>query len=293
MSIAKYLFLSIRPKQWIKNLFIILPLIFGRKLFFYPDNGRAFLALLLFSLTSSAVYLLNDIIDIEKDKFHPVKSSRPLASGKISVRDAAIVSALLGIVSTFFSFVLDIGLGWTVIAYLGVNLFYSLFLKNIVIIDIFCVGCFFLLRILAGGFAAHVLISHWIIIMTFFLALFLGFVKRRQELIMLEENSAYHRTVLSKYNSYFIDQLITVIVSSIVVSHMLYTVDARTVKEFGSRHLLYSVPFVYYGIFRYLYLIHKAKTDGDPTNILLSDRPLQAAVIFWVIVCIAVVYFGL
>jgi len=149
-----------------------------------------------------------------------------------------------------------------------------------------------LLRIIAGSIVANIQMSHWIIFMTVLLALFLGFNKRRQELSMLGKEAIHHRHALTQYNIYFIDQIVLVITSSIVVCYMLYTVDARTIKEFSTNHLMYSIPFVYYGIFRYLYLIHKIKKEGDPTRILLSDRMMRINIALWIGVCIVVIYFG-
>jgi len=287
----KYLFFALRPQQWIKNLFIFLPLIFGKKLFVLTTNLKAAVAFILFSITASVAYLINDIIDIEKDKFHPTKRLRPIASGKMSIKQAKIIALMLGILFIVLSFMLNIYFGWVVIVYLILNVVYSKFLKDLAIIDVFCIGGFFLLRIIAGSIIAGVEMSHWIIIMTVLLALFLGLNKRQQELRLLERNATSHRYVLTEYNLYFIDQMITVITSSIVITYMLYTVDTRTVREIGSRNLIYSIPFVYYGIFRYLYLIHKTNRDGDPTRILLSDRVMQINIALWIIVCIVVIYF--
>ncbi|NQT90319.1 MAG: decaprenyl-phosphate phosphoribosyltransferase [Candidatus Omnitrophica bacterium] len=289
----KYIIFALRPKQWIKNLFIFLPLIFGRMLFAFPNNLKTLAAFCLFSLGASAAYLLNDIIDVKKDRLHPTKRLRPIASGKVSVRDASIAALVLAALSITLSFMLDFYFGCIVVIYLIFNIIYSKVLKEIVIIDVFCIGAFFLLRIIAGAVVAGVEISHWIVIMTVLLALFLGFNKRRQELRLLESRAARFRNVLTRYNTYFIDQMIAVITSSIVVAYMLYTVDARTVAEFDTRGLMFSIPFVYYGIFRYLYLIHKIRRDGDPTRILLSDRPMQLNIALWIGVCIATIYFGL
>ncbi len=293
MKNIKYLFFALRPKQWIKNFFIFLPLVFGKKLFAYPVNLKVIAAFFLFSITSSVVYLINDIIDVEKDKLHPTKRLRPIASGKLKVREAWIAAAILGAVPIICSFLLDIHFGMVVVAYLAFNLLYSKILKEAVIIDVFCIGGFFLLRIIAGSIVAKVQMSHWIIFMTVLLALFLGFNKRRQELSILGQQAVRHRHVLTQYNSYFIDQMVLVITSSIVVCYMLYTVDSTTIARFGTSHLMYSIPFVYYGIFRYLYLIHKLKKEGDPTRILIADRKMQLNLALWLIVCIFVAYFGL
>jgi len=162
-----------------------------------------------------------------------------------------------------------------------------------VIVDVFCIGGFFLLRIIAGTAMARVDFSYWMIFMATLLALFLGFNKRRQELRLFEQKAISSHPALSKYSTYFIDQMIAVITSSIVVVYMLYTVDARTVKEFGNRHLIYSIPFVYYGIFRYLYLVHKYGEGDDPTMVLFSDNKMQLNLALWAIICVSVIYFGL
>lgn len=287
----RYLFLALRPKEWIKNCLIFLPLIFGKKLFIFPTNLKSAAAFFLFSITASAVYLINDLIDLERDKLHPIKRLRPIASGKVNVKQAKYIATFLGTLSIAFSFMLDYLFGCVVVAYHIFNLAYTKILKNIVIVDVFCLGIFFLLRLNAGSVLARVELSHWIVIMTVLLALFLGFNKRRQELELLQRKAPFHRQVLTKYNIYFIDQIITTITSSIVVSYILYTVDIRTIQEFGTKHLMYSIPFVYYGIFRYLYLIHKLKRFTDPTSILYSDTKMQLNLILWVMICIGVIYF--
>jgi 4-hydroxybenzoate polyprenyltransferase len=284
------LFLALRPSHWIKNLFILLPLVFGKKLFVSPENLHVILAFLIFSMAASSGYLLNDIIDYPLDKKHRLKRLRPIISGKVSIKNAFITACALAILSLLFSFLLNIYFGWLIVAYFLLNLIYTKMLKDLVIIDIFCIGAFFLLRIMSGSVVAGVVLSHWIIFMTVFLALFLGFNKRRQELAIFDEKLFAHRNVLSKYNTYFIDQMISIVTSSIVIFYMLYTVDSRTIKEFGNNHLLLGVPFVYYGIFRYLYLVHKENKGDDPTNVLLSDIPMQINLILWLAVCICVIY---
>ncbi len=289
----KYLFFALRPKQWIKNLFIFLPLIFGKMLFVFPANLKAVSAFCLFSIIASVGYLLNDIIDAEKDRLHPTKNQRPIASNKISIRQACFAAVILFAISLPLSFLLDAKFGFLIIIYFTFNLIYAKVLKNAVIIDVFCLGAFFLLRVMAGGIIANVELSHWILFMTGLLALFLGFIKRRQEVKIFDEKGTLHRRVLERYGIYFIDQMIAVVTSSIVVVYILYTVDSYTVKSFGTRHLIYSIPFVYYGIFRYLYLIYQHNEDGDPTNVLFSDRKMQINLVLWVSVCIGVIYFKL
>jgi len=288
---TKYIFLSLRPRHWIKNMFIFLPLIFGRKLFILSAILKATAAFFLFSMAAAAAYLINDIVDLEKDKLDPTKGLRPIASGKVGIKQALATSLVLIILSVTFSFILNVYLGWVIIAYLLLNFIYTKILKEIVIIDAFCISSFFLLRIIAGSVIEDIIPSHWLIFMTALLALFLAFIKRRQELKLFETNAVIHRQVLIKYNAYFIDQMIAVIMSSIVAVYMLYTIDRRTVAELGSNHLIYSIPFVYYGIFRYLYLVHRHGKGEDPTLILFSDTKMQINLILWIIVCIAVIYF--
>ncbi len=286
----KNLLISLRPQQWIKNLFVLLPLIFGGKLLSYPANLTAAAAVFLFSIASGVVYLINDLMDLERDRSDPAKRIRPVASGKITPVQAAVAALILGALCAIGAFALNAAFGWIIIAYWSLNLLYSARLKEVVILDVFCIGGFFMLRILAGGAVAQVALSHWILFSAGLLALFLGFNKRRQELVHLGEKSVQHRKVLRRYSAYFIDQLIGAITASIVIVYMLYTVDEATVVRVGSSRLIYSIPFVYYGIFRYLYLIHERRGPGDPTQVLLSDRTLQLNILAWLAVCIAVIY---
>ncbi len=289
----KFLFFALRPKQWVKNFFVFLPLIFGKKLFVFPINLKVGCAFLLFCLASSAVYLVNDVIDRKKDKSHPFKRIRPIASGKVSKEEAILAALALTVLSAGLSLYLNVIFGLVICFYFAFNFLYSTFLKRIVIVDVFCISVFFLLRVIAGSLVAEVAISHWIVLMTGLLALFLGFNKRRQDLKLLSRRTTPIEHVVTRYNRYFIDQISAVITSSIVMTYMLYTIDARTVHEFGSKHLMLSIPFVYYGIFRYLYLIHRYHKEGDPTRILLSDGFMQLNLALWAMVCITIIYFGL
>lgn len=235
---------------------------------------------------------MNDILDLENDKVHPLKKMRPLAAGKISVQQAALAAGGLGVLTLFSAFTLDRDLGWLLSAYFLLNLLYSRLLKQMVILDVFCIGAFFLIRLLSGGAVAGVEVSHWIVFMTVLLSLFLGFNKRRQEIKLLGHRARTHRIVLAKYDRYFLDQMIMVVTAAIVVSYMLYTVDERTVEVFGTRHLMYTIPFVYYGIFRYSYLLRRWHKEGDPSRILLADRQLQWNLLAWVAMVISVIYLG-
>ena len=284
---------SLRPKHWIKNLFIFMPLVFGQKLLNQQALFAAAITFILFSLAASSVYLFNDILDSEKDRLHRVKKLRPIASGKISKHQALIAALFLGIFVLVFSSFFNARLGIILLTYLLMNVIYSKWLKEMVILDVFTISFFFFLRISAGTVVAEVAYSHWMIFMVVLLALFLGFNKRRQELLTAEKEAGAQRAVLSKYSLYFIDQMISVLTSSIVVVYLLYTIDERTVREFGTNHLMYTIPFVYYGIFRYLYLIHKRRQAEDPVVVVTSDRMMQVNLLLWMAVSIGVIYFGI
>ncbi len=283
----KHLFLALRPHQWLKNLLILLPLVFGQQLLNLSAFLKTVSIFFIFCLVSSAVYLINDIIDLESDKKHLTKKKRPLASGKITVFQAKTTAFILGIVGMVLSFILDMHAGWVIIVYIALNYTYMKTLKKAIIIDVFCIGAFFYLRILAGAITSNVVLSNWIIMCTVLLALFLAFNKRRYDL----EVSKDSRTVFSKYSISFIDRMISVISASIVIVYTLYVMDASTIERFGTNHLIYTVPFVYYGVFRYLYLIDTKSLDGDPARILISDYKIQINLALWLIVSIAVIYF--
>jgi 4-hydroxybenzoate polyprenyltransferase len=290
----RHIFYLLRPQQWIKNLFIFLPLIFGKKLLDFPENFYTIIAFCLFSLTASVIYIINDIADIERDKIHPMKRLRPIPSGKVSIKKAYFVAAILSVFVLPLAFALNSMFGLILIIYIALNLLYSKFFKDAIIIDVFCIAFFFLLRIIAGSITANVSMSHWMIFMIALLALFLGFNKRRQEIILLSKKAGNHREVLKKYSIYFIDQISSIITASLVVVYMLYVVDTRTVSFFGTSNLMYTIPFVYYGIFRYMYILHGRRwQEGDPTRIVLKDKKMQLNIMLWIAVCIAVIYFGL
>lgn len=283
----------LRPKQWVKNLFIFLPVFFGQKLFSFPENLRAVFVFGIFSLASSAGYIFNDIFDRNYDRLHPVKRLRLVASGTVSIHSAWIICVLLALGSMGLSFGLGGDVALVLLTYMGANLLYTLFFKRLVLIDVFCLALFTCLRIVAGTVVTGVTYSHWMIIMAVLLALFLGFQKRRNELSSQGKARTVTRPVLYKYSQHFIDQVVSVLTSSIVVTYMLYTFDKGTVDKIGSTHLMYSIPFVYYGVFRYLYIVHELGFGEDPTVILFIDRMTQLNLLLWLIVCTSVIYLGL
>ena len=286
---ASALLVSLRPSHWAKNLFIFLPLVFGGQLGHAEADRRVVWGFWIFSLLSSSAYLLNDVVDRAADRRHPKKRFRPIAAGRLDVRVAVVSACGLTAAALGLAFPLDPAFGWTAVAYLALNLAYSLGVKHWVILDVACLGGFFVMRIVAGAVLARVVPSHWIILLTFLLALFLGFTKRRQEIAWLKGERS--RTgVLAEYDPYFIDQVSSVLTASIAIVYLLYTVDRDTVERVGSVHLLLSAPCVYYGVFRYLYVIHRIKVARDPTSIFWLDRPLQIDLALWIAVCVAVIY---
>ena len=285
-----FLFKSMRPAQWLKNLFIFAGLIFAEKAAVSHLVWLSTQAFLAFCLLSSAVYLINDVLDREQDRKHPLKKHRPVASGLLRPRDCILAAAIFIIASGLWA--THLGGRFTVICsiYLVLNLLYSLKLKQLVIIDVMSIALGFVLRVLAGTAVIAVETSPWILICTFLLSLFLGFGKRRHELLLLDNQAPAYRDVLVHYHPYFLDQMISVVTPSTLICYTLYTLSPDTVAHVGSRNLLYSVPFVMYGIFRYLYLIHRESGGGDPAQVLLSDKWLLGAVFSWLAAVAAVLY---
>ncbi len=281
---------SLRPAQWVKNLLVFAGLVFAEKLGEPALARRSLQAFLVFCLMASAVYLLNDLLDRERDRNHPLKRHRPIAAGLVDPRLALAVSGLLSATALGWALALGPVFLLTAAGYLVLNLLYTLQLKHLVILDVMAVALGFVLRVLAGTLVIAVATSPWLLACTFLLSLFLGFGKRRHELLLLQSEAAGHRAVLGQYSPYFLDQLIGVVTSSTLVCYTLYTLSPETVAKFGGAGLLYTVPFVSYGIFRYLYLIHRESGGGDPAQLLLTDRPLQGAVLGWLLVVALVLY---
>ena len=244
-------------------------------------------AFALFCLSSSGIYILNDILDREHDSHHPIKSLRPIAAGRVPVRAAAWYASLLLASGVIGSFLLSRPLGLVALIYVLLMVFYSLYLKQQVILDIFAIAAGFILRVVAGVAATGVYFSPWLLLCTVFLSLFLALGKRRHELYLLSDSAAEHRSALESYSFAFIDQMVAIATSATILSYSLYTVLAPT-----SRNLIYTIPFVLYGMFRYLYVIYQLQSGGAPEDVLLRDRPLLVAVLLWVVACIVVLYLG-
>ncbi len=281
---------SMRPRQWTKNGFVLAPLIFGRRAGDPSALAMALGAAGIFCLASSAGYLANDLIDRSTDRNHPEKRHRPIASGELP--PTAVLAAVTILVLAAFAGALLIGPAFTGIVglYLAVSLAYSLVLKKLVIIDVMAIAAGFVLRVAGGAAAVQVSISSWLFLCTVLLALFLGFGKRRHELVLLEHKAGHHREILREYSPYFLDQMMSVVTASTVVAYSLYTMSPEVIAKLGTPHLYLTIPFVLYGIFRYLYLIHQREAGGNPSSILLTDRPLLVNIILWVAVVVSLIY---
>ena len=279
-----------RPRQWTKNLFVFPAIVFAQRLWDKGAVDVTLAAFIIFCFLSSSVYIVNDIADAEQDRQHPTKRNRPIASGRLPVGVALAFSMLLAAFSIALAFNINRQFVLYASLYLGLNLLYSFSLKHIVILDVLMVAIFFVLRAVAGAAAINAEISHWLLICTFVLALFIAMSKRRHELVLLEENASAHRTSLTEYSPYLLDQMIAVVTASTVMGYTLYTVDQDTVAKFGTDHLVYTVPFVVFGIFRYLYLIHQKGEGGDPDRIVISDRPFLINFLLWAVVVALAIY---
>ncbi|MFH1074599.1 MAG: decaprenyl-phosphate phosphoribosyltransferase [Candidatus Firestonebacteria bacterium] len=274
LNIVKYIFLSLRPKQWTKNLLIFTALVFSRNLTNSYYDTATILGFIIFCIVSGSIYTLNDIIDKDKDILHPKKSKRPIASGKLPVSYAILSFLLFSILGAVSAFSLETNFGWVVVIYIALQILYTFILKNIVILDIFIIAIGFVLRVVAGGEIIAVPISNWLLVCTLFLSLFLALGKRRFELIKMDKKATSHRAALKEYNVSLLNQMITVVTSATVVAYAIYTLSPETVKKFNTDKLIYTLPFVLYGVFRYLYLIYQKETGGHPEEILISDIPL-------------------
>jgi 4-hydroxybenzoate polyprenyltransferase len=272
---------EIRPWQWIKNLFVFTPLLFSQKLFISKDIVHTLVAFVLFCLISSSIYLLNDIRDCAQDRQHPQKRRRPLAAGELSVKVAVLCMLALLVCSLTGGVLLREGLGVILCGYWVLNLLYCLWLKHQVILDVFVIAAGFVLRVMAGAVAIEAHMSPWLLVCTTLLALFLGFCKRRHELVLLGEHAAYHRQVLGEYSPRFLDMMISIVTTSTVMSYAFYTVSESTVQKFHTRGLLLTLPFVLYGICRYLYLVYHKGQGGEPSQCLLTDAPLLINLCLW------------
>jgi 4-hydroxybenzoate polyprenyltransferase len=280
----------VRPPQWIKNFFVLAPLLFSGRGTEAGEITRAVGAFLMFCLLASAIYLWNDAADAPQDRLHPSKRERPIAAGRIAASHAVVVGTVLLLTAISLAWVITPALAGLAIAYFVLNVLYTFRFKEMVLLDVFTIAAFFLLRLLAGCVAIGVRPSVWLLLCGGLLALYLGFTKRRHELTLLGAASAGHRSVLSHYSIAFLDQMSGVLLAVTVVSYIMYTLTSDTAKHVGDDSLAYSSAFVLYGVFRYLYLVHQ-RNGGSPTKTLLGDRALMLTVLLWAAYCGWVIYF--
>ncbi len=291
-SFARHLLVSLRPHQWTKNLIIFAGLIFGQRLGAPAAVGRAAGAFAVFCVLSGVVYLVNDVVDREADREHPVKARRPITAGELPVGAALGAALVLGAAGLAAA----VWLGWSfalvAAAYLGLLALYSGPLKRIVIVDVLTIAIGFVLRAWAGAVVVGVPFSDWLMVLTLMLALFLGFSKRRHEILTLGDRATGHRSILADYSAQLLDQMIAVVAAATLIAYVIYTASPETVQKFGTAQLELTLPFPAYGIFRYLYLVYRKDGGGSPSEALLTDGPLLTAVALWGLAVILIIYGG-
>ena len=299
MNLFKILRL-IRVHQWVKNLFVFVPLLFSKHLFDLLYFLQTLSAFIVFCFASSAIYVINDIVDIEADRAHPIKKNRPLPAGDISKNVAIIIAIfLLALVAwsmIYFNYKFDL----LVIGFVLLNVLYSFWFKNIVLLDIFSIAGGFSIRVLAGAYAIQVPISSWLLLTTMFISLFLGVMKRRSELAMVnqyqranegaEQKGTHSRKVLSQYSLNFADQMATIAATGVIVCYALYSVAPRTVSVFNTEHLIYTTPFVVFGIFRFMYLEYISGKGENTTRTLATDVPMIINFLLYVAATVVIIY---
>jgi len=290
MTLPRALLVSLRPHQWTKNLVVLAALAFSKHLFEADAILRAGIAFVVFCALSGAVYLINDLSDLERDRLHPSKRLRPLASGALSVPAARLASGLLLLGGLGAATTLGPSFAVCSLAYVVLNFAYSFGLKNVPILDTLAISLGFVLRAVAGALAIDVHISSWLLVCTILLALFLSLTKRRHELVSLDEAAGEHRSILTEYTPYLLDQMISVVAASCLMAYAFYTMAPETLEKYQTERLALTIPFVLYGILRYLYLVHRHEGGGSPTDVLLTDRPLLVAVALWAVAVVVIIY---
>lgn len=288
MSALMPLIKLMRPHQWIKNGFVLLGMLFGHAWHDPEKVQQTLAAFAAFSLFASAVYVLNDLIDREQDRLHPTKCKRPLAAGTVSVPQAVILGVLCLLGGSALALTVAGEAPWIFFVYVVINIAYSFGLKHVVILDVFVIAAGFMLRILAGTIGIGIAPSHWLLLCGLMITLFLGFAKRRAELGALEADNASHRRVLEHYTAPMLDQFIGIAATATLVSYALYTVSAETIALHGSRNLIFTLPFVLYGMLRYLWRLHRQGGGGDPAQELLTDPHLLVVAASWLLLVLAI-----
>lgn len=289
-SLAGSLITSLRPQQWTKNLFVLAALPFGLKLFDSAAVATAMAAFVVFCALSGVVYLVNDLYDRDADRLHPTKRLRPIAAGDLSPRTAAVAALLLGTAAMVAASWIGPRFAIAAASYLALFALYSRWLKHLVIVDVLSIAIGFAIRAYAGAAAINVPVSDWILVCTTLLALFLGLAKRRHELTLLADGAVQHRRILDEYSPYLLDQMIGVVTASTLMAYIIYCTSSDTVERFGTQMLVLTVPFPIYGIMRYLYLVHRRDGGGNPSELLITDRPLLICVGLWGLVTALVIY---
>jgi 4-hydroxybenzoate polyprenyltransferase len=285
----KELIVSMRPKQWTKNVFLFAALVFDLKLFNPALLGKTIAAFALFCLLSSTVYLINDLADIERDRLHPTKRNRPLPAGRLPLSWAMYAAIILLAISLPLSFYLDRTFGLIALSYLLLQVAYSFSLKDVVILDVMTVAAGFVLRVAAGAVVAQAeRFSPWLYVCTTLLALFIALGRRREELILLEDNANQHRKILEEYSPAFIDEMLTVVTAATIIAYSLYTFSAENLP--ANKSMMLTIPFVIYGLLRYLYLIHQKNMGGSPEEIVLKDIPLLVSNLLWGLTVVIILY---
>lgn len=287
----KYLKL-LRVPQWIKNLFVFVPLVFSKHLF-HPDYfNEVMLGFIAFCFTSSMVYVMNDLVDIEADRNHPVKKNRPLPSGQIKTISAVVIAAILAAAVLFLAMYLNLQFGLVLLGYIIINILYSFLLKHMVIIDIMSIAAGFMLRVLAGALVINVYISSWLILTTLFVSLFLAIMKRRSELgLVLVESSTTTRKVLAEYSISFTEQMAAISAAGIIICYALYSVSERTIASVGNEGLVYTTIFVVFGVFRFMYLVYMKSKGENATEVMLTDIPMIINSLLYIITAVYIVYY--
>ncbi len=278
----------IRPHQWIKNVFVFAGLIFSRNFLFPPSIVKSVIAFVLFCLLSSGVYILNDIFDYEEDRVHPSKKKRPIAAGTVAKRTGMIIASLIIAAALAGAYFTAVPFFYTCAIYTLLMILYSAIVKKVIILDVLFVATGYVLRAIAGAVVINVEISPWLLLCTLLLALFLAISKRRSEIIRLGEQAVQHRKTLSSYSVNLLNQMIGIVTSACIVSYCLYTLAPETTAKFGGGSLIYTIPFVLYGIFRYLYLTFRSTDAEAPEKIITRDIPLQICLVLWAAVCIVI-----
>ena len=289
-STVANLIVSLRPDQWTKNLIVFAALIFAVKLLDPAALANASAAFLIFCAVSGAVYLVNDVSDREADRLHPIKRLRPIASGALSTSTALAWAAGLSVAALAAAYALRPLFALTAAAYLALFALYTHTLKHVVILDVMSIAIGFVLRAVAGGLVIGVPVSDWLLVCTILLALFLGLAKRRHEITMLADGASGHRRILEEYDPYLLDQMIAIVAAATLVVYIIYCASPETAERFGTELLVLTTPFPIYGIFRYLYLVHRKHGGGSPSDMLLRDRPLLSCVALWGLAVVVLIY---